>query len=237
MCKHEFLNSDDNGNYTCQSCNLPIHRFWMDTVPASLRLQREEIPAHFENEVDWNKVKELNMVSVIAHRPSERAAEMLSNLIRLDYEAHHGCPKQEHLIPVKEMTQDELAWTQFGEHTPELTGYFSLPHKNEKGEIDGKNYLFSGVHVNIYWDGTAIAIHRCWKYEDTRENSVSGKLHKRPKTKGMYSNDMTIRFYLLGCKHEYEEVSGQSVGLTLFRMEHAYKCKHCSHVYAVDSSD
>ena len=52
-------------------------------------------------------------------------------------------------------------------------------------------------------------------------------------------NHMTVKFYLLGCAHEYEErndLAGERKTL-LYRCEHLYECKNCGHWYIVDSSD
>lgn len=182
-------------------------------------------------------IKDL-MGEQLTQYPSERAVEMLEKIHKLDYACHHGSGATPDLMfPVKEATQRDLAWTEFGNHIPQFMGYASLPYIDKEGKPLG-GFGFAGCHFAVYWDGTAIAWNREWKYT---EHSLTKKRHPAPKggmwKNGRSRNDMTIRFYLLGCKHQYEEVSGESIGQTLFRMEHANKCKKCGHTYVVDSSD
>jgi hypothetical protein len=173
----------------------------------------------------------------ITEYPSERAVEMLERIHKLDYACHHGQATPDLMFPIKELNSSELAWTNFGNHEPQFIGYASLPYIDKNGKSVG-GFGFAGCHFVIYWDGTAIAWNREWKYTN---HSLTKKQHPEPKggmwKNGKSKNNMVVRFYLLGCQHKYQEVSGKSIRQTLFRMEHANKCKKCGHTYVTDSSD
>jgi len=50
-----------------------------------------------------------------------------------------------------------------------------------------------------------------------------------------------VKFYLIGCKHEYREMGRDEAAehniTGLFRTEHTHICDKCGHTYVVDSSD
>ena len=138
---------------------------------------------------------------------------------------------QADLIPIREITQEELANTLHASEMPEHSGYYSLPLLNTDGTRTGGFGYISAI-VDVYRDGTAIARTREWKYayrED--EPTPDGRKNETKR----FENHMTVRFYLLGCRHEYEE-RNDLFGGTLYSHDHYHVCKNCGHAYLVDSS-
>jgi len=143
------------------------------------------------------------------------------------------------LIPIRQATQEELAYTLF-DRTPCHTQVYEFPYLKPDGTPLGG---FGKQHAltHVYDDGTAIAILRCWKYDYTYDHEHKGCLDGNPvKCPGPMQNEMTIRFYLLGCNHEYREGSQDEAnerGITLLSMDHIHICDKCGHYTVFNSSD
>ncbi len=138
------------------------------------------------------------------------------------------------VIPIREVTQEDLANTLYAADMPEHSGYYSLPLLNTDGTRTG-GFGYVGAIVDVYGDGTAIARVREWKYA-YRDNEPTPDGRKPEVKRG--ENHMVVRFYLLGCKHEYEERPWEASekGITLYSHDHYHVCKKCGHSYLVDSS-
>jgi len=166
---------------------------------------------------------------------SPAATELLEKLKVIDHTVCRGGVDPENMVPVRELSPDDLAWTHFTD-TPAYQGVFTLPYLNEDGTPVG-GFGFAYCRVMVYNDGTAIALDRCWKYD---RMALDGKPNKENQPTPI-SNHMTVKFYLIGCKHEYREMGREEAaehGITgLFRTEHAHICDECGHTYTVDSSD
>ena len=209
----------------CEDCGLPLTRYILkDDVGSS---SYQYIP-------NWDEIESFFHVVIHDHdAASGYALEMVGKLIRIDHEARRNTVKKEHLIPIQQISNEQLAYTSFGTYEPQFTGYIALPNILIHSKKPGMG--FTGVQLMVFCNGTAIAFDRCWKYDySTINGTIDGKARRNRKNK---QNEMTVRFFLLGCKHEYKEVSGKEVGLNLFPMEHARKCKKCGHTYVVDTSD
>lgn len=160
------------------------------------------------------------------------AIDLVRRLEQISDSCHHSDVEAE-LIPIREITQEELADTMFASELPADTNYYSLPLLNKEGKrIGGFGYI--SAIVDVYRDGTAIARTREWKYAySENEGSLDGKNEVK-----LGPNHMTVKFYLLGCKHEYEERSWEAAekGITLYSHDHYHVCKNCGHSYVVDTS-
>jgi hypothetical protein len=159
--------------------------------------------------------------------------DFVRKLENLSSSCHTGTPCDP--IPVQEIDAKELASTMFVCELPEKTGYYSLPLLNVDGtRVGGFGYV--SAIVDIYRDGTAIARTREWK-NGYRPNEPTPDGKNRYCSKN--ENHMTARFYLLGCKHEYEERPdlAKEQGITLYSHDHYNSCKKCGHWFVVDSSD
>jgi len=159
------------------------------------------------------------------------ANDLVRRLELLSSSCHTGT--QAELIPIQEIDAQELANTMWASELPEHTNYYSLPLLNTDGtRVGGFGYI--SAIVDVYRDGTAIARTREWKngYRPD-EPTPDGKNRYCSKME----NHMVVRFYLLGCKHEYEERPDFGAGsIALYSHDHYYVCKKCSHSYLVDSS-
>ena len=167
------------------------------------------------------------------HEPSAAAQGLLEKLKAIDYATSHSGADPE-ILPVQELSQDDLAWTHFSD-LPAYQGIFTLPYLDEEGKPLG-GFAMSYCRVMIYDDGTAIAVNRCWKYD---RMALDGKPTQK---EGWHPNNkMTVKFYLIGCKHEYREMGRDEAAehniTGLFRTEHTHICDKCGHTYVVDSSD
>jgi hypothetical protein len=163
---------------------------------------------------------------------TDLAADMIEKLQNLSFHSCRDSSKCE-LIPIREINADELADTQFCE-SPEHVGFYCLPMLGRDGKPVG-GFGHMTARVEVYSSGTAVARVRDWKYAySENEASLDGKKEVR-----RTGNHMTVKFYLLGCKHEYEERNdlAQEKKTTLYRCEHLHSCKKCGHWYVVDSSD
>lgn len=161
------------------------------------------------------------------------ALEMIGRLEALS-ESCHRSDIQAELIPIREVSQEELADTMFGSELPEHTLHYSLPLLNADGTRTG-GFGYQSAIVDAYRDGTAVARTREWKYAySADEPTLDGS--RRETKRG--ENHMVVRFYLLGCKHEYEERSWEAAdkGITLYSHDHYHVCKNCGHSFVVDSS-
>jgi hypothetical protein len=139
------------------------------------------------------------------------------------------------VVPIREINQEELAGTMFASEMPDHTNYYSLPLLNTDGtRVGGFGYI--SALVDVYRDGTAVARTREWKYA-YRENEPTPDGRKPEVKRG--ENHMVVRFYLLGCKHEFEERPdlARDRGITLYSHDHYHVCKNCGHSFLVDSSD
>lgn len=172
---------------------------------------------------------------------TDAAQDMIGKLIALDNACDCNDPDEVsgHLIPIRQLTQDELAWTQFCE-TPCHAQNYQLPMLGpDKKPIGG--FCKQHAYVEVYADGTAIARLRCWKHDYTWDHEHKGCLDGNPsKSPGPCKNDMTVKFYLLGCKHEYREGSRDEAnerGIVLLSMDHIHICDDCGHYFVVNSSD
>lgn len=170
---------------------------------------------------------------------TDAAQEMIDKLEALSDACDYNDPAdiQPLLLPIRQLSQRDLARTRFCE-SPVHAQTYQLPLLKPDGTPlggFGKAYAF----VEVYQDGTAIARLRCWKYDYRYDHEHKGCLDGKPSKAPNSRNDMTVRFYLLGCKHEYEEQSHRAseFGLTLFRTDHLHICKNCGHRFVVDSSD
>lgn len=159
--------------------------------------------------------------------------DFVRRLENLSSSCHTGT--QAELIPIQEVDAQELANTMFASEMPEHTNYYSLPLLNMDGtRVGGFGYV--SAIVDVYRDGTAIARTREWK-NGYRPGEPT------PDGKNRYcsrmENHMVVRFYLLGCKHEYEERPdlAREQGVALYSHDHCHVCKKCGHSYLVDSSD
>jgi hypothetical protein len=160
------------------------------------------------------------------------AQEMIEKLDNLSFHACRDVSKAE-LIPIREISPEELADTSFCEE-PEHVGYYCLPMLGRDGKPLG-GFGHQTARVEVYRDGTAVARVREWKYAySENEGSLDGlkEVKRGP-------NSMIVKFYLLGCQHEYEERNDLAAEkkTTLYRCEHLHSCKKCGHWYVVDSSD
>ena len=155
--------------------------------------------------------------------------DFVRRLENLSSSCHTGA--QAELIPIREIDQQELANTMCASELPEKTGYYSLPLLNMDGtRVGGFGYV--SAIVDIYGDGTAVARTREWKNGYRQgEPTPDGKNRYCSKME----NHMVVRFYLLGCKHEYEE-RPDLAREPLYSHDHYYVCKRCAHSYLVDSS-
>jgi hypothetical protein len=119
---------------------------------------------------------------------------------------------------VKELTLDDLAWTNFCSYSPVATFYVQgiQPLKN----MDPESFT-----CHVYSDGEIVMFARTWKYDYNDKSRYA-----RPK--GSYKNDMTIRAYkVVACEHDDECVG------TPYNCYHEYRCKKCGYEHSVDSSD
>lgn len=136
------------------------------------------------------------------------------------------------VMPIVELDVGDLYNTQFGQ-VPVQSKIRALPYLNpEKTPVVG---IRAYVLVNVYADGTAIAIHKAWKYAySEKEPTLDGCPVKK-----QGKNECVVKFYLLGCKHEYEERNDLAIdyNITLLSMDHFVICKKCAHHYVVNSSD
>jgi len=170
--------------------------------------------------------------------PSEAAIEMLQKVAYLGHRCcrDHTQITKENLFPIEELDEKSLGYSHI-HCTPTFHVQAQLPYLGEDGLPIG-GFGFTYCSVNIYEDGTAIAIDRRWAYE---KMSIDGKPNKKDQPQNLNSNFMTVKFYLLGCKHVYNPMSQEDQekrGIRgLFRTEHAYLCEKCGHHYVVDSSD
>ena len=151
--------------------------------------------------------------------------------LELQSESCHIMDKPADLIPIREVTQEDLANTLYAADMPEHSGYYSLPLLNTDGTRTG-GFGYVGAIVDVYGDGTAIARTREWKYA-YREDEPTPDGRKPEVKRG--ENHMVVRFYLIGCKHEYEERNDLYEG-TLYSHDHYHVCNNCGHSYLVDSS-
>lgn len=161
--------------------------------------------------------------------------DMIQRLEEQSKSCHYSDSPMLDIIPIREVTQEDLANTLYASEMPEHSGHYSLPLLNTDGTRTG-GFGYANAIVDVYRDGTAIARTREWKYgfrpadptPDGRRNEVKRDVH----------NYMVVRFYLLGCKHEYEERNdlARSRGITLYSHDHYHVCKSCGHSYLVDSS-
>jgi hypothetical protein len=149
-------------------------------------------------------------------------------------ESCHRSDVQADLIPIREIGPEELANTLHASEMPEHSGYYSLPLLNTDGTRTGGFGYISSI-VDVYRDGTAIARTREWKYAYREDEPTPDgrRVRRRPG-----ANRMVVRFYLLGCRHEYEERPWEAAkkGITLYSHDHYHVCKNCGHSYLVDSS-
>lgn len=160
------------------------------------------------------------------------ATALVRRLELLSSSCHTGT--QSELIPIREICAQELANTLWASELPEHTNYYSLPLLNTDGtRVGGFGYV--SAIVDVYRDGTAIARTREWKYA-YREDEPTPDGSRREVKRG--ENHMVVRFYLLGCRHEYEERPWEAAdkGITLYSHDHYHVCKNCGHSYLVDSS-
>lgn len=164
-----------------------------------------------------------------------KAAELMIQQLDAQDAALSDGELLENILPIRELSPMELAYTKFGEN-PAQTLIRQLPYlKPDKTQAGEWNRAYCLVHV--YNDGTAIAISREWKYAYRADQmTLDGNPVKSP---GVGKNDMTIKFYLIGCKHEYEEQSynAKDYGVSLLSMDHLHVCKHCKHQFVVNTSD
>jgi len=124
---------------------------------------------------------------------------------------------------VKELTLDDLAWTNFCSYSPVATFYV-------QGIQPLKDMDPVSLTCHVYSDGEIIMFARTWKYD---YNIVPGQVsrYSNPK-KGSYKNDMVIRAYkVVACEHDDECVG------TPYNCYHEYRCKKCGYEHSVDSSD
>jgi len=158
--------------------------------------------------------------------------DMIHLLEEQSESCHTDTPAE--LIPIREVTQEDLANTLWSNERAEHTDYYSLPLLNTDGtRVGGFGYI--SAIVDVYRDGTAVARTREWKYA-YRDNEPTPD-GRKPEVK-REENHMVVRFYLLGCKHEYEERNdlAKKEGITLYSHDHYHVCKNCGHSYLVDSS-
>lgn len=168
------------------------------------------------------------------------AKEMIERLDALDVACHKGDDTTSLLLPVTELSSEELAWTSFSDRAVE-TKTRQLPYVNAEGKPIGA-FSRAFVVVDVYSDGTAIARHRTWAYDYYYDHQMPNVLTldgKPKKSPGAGKNHMTVKFYLLGCKHEYEERNDRAAefNLTLFHCDHLNICKKCGHRFVTNSSD
>ena len=161
------------------------------------------------------------------------ANDLVRRLCQLSYSCH--VDQHSELIPIREITQEDLANTLWSNERAEHTDYYSLPLLKTDGTRAGGFGYISAI-VDVYRDGTAIARTREWKYA-YREDEPTPDGRKSEVKRG--ENHMVVRFYLLGCKHEYEERNdlARERGITLYSHDHYHVCKKCGHSFLVDSSD
>jgi len=169
---------------------------------------------------------------------SERAQGTIDQLTALTEACNCNDPDEvsRFQFPVKRLTNEELAYTQFCEQ-PALSQTFQLPMILPDGTPVG-GFAKQFLKVNVYQDGTAIGWHRCWKYDyrwdHENKMTVDGKpVQCPPPTNGVSHNTMVVRFYLIGCDHDYHEVYNKGN----MRCDHTYECNVCHHRYTVNSSD
>lgn len=97
-------------------------------------------------------------------------------------------------VPIREVTQEDLASTLYASEMPVYTGHYSLPLLNtDKKRAGGFGYI--SAIVDVYRDGTAIARTREWKYAYREDEPTPDG--RKPEVK-REDNHMTVRFYLLG---------------------------------------
>lgn len=172
--------------------------------------------------------------------PTPAADALLELVLAQDKVASHM--DWEHWKPlpeVREIDQDELGNTVFCTHTPVYTGCWHFPVIRR-----GKPVSHALCHANIFWNGTGVIFYRTWKWDNGSRHSWSldGKYHRLRGphfVQGMPRNKMTVRIYLFGCQHDYEERNDRAgeLGVTLFSHDHLRICRKCGHHFVVDSSD
>ena len=164
---------------------------------------------------------------------SEKAQQMINALDEQDSLLEQG--KLVDVMPIVELNTQELYQTKFGTQ-PVESKIRKLPYLNpDKRQVGAWGWDY--VQVNVYEDGTAIAVSRGWLYAyRSDEMTLDGCPKISPKP---MKNECVVKFYLLGCKHEYEEQShnAQEYGVTLLSMDHLHVCKKCKHQFVVNTSD
>lgn len=166
--------------------------------------------------------------------PATETNDMIQRLEEQSKSCHYSDSPMLDIIPIREVTPEDLANTLYASEMPEHSNYYSLPLlKTDGTRVGGFGYI--SAIVDVYRDGTAIARTREWKYA-YRENEPTPDGRKPEVKRG--ENHMVVRFYLLGCKHEYEERPWEASekGITLYSHDHYHVCKKCGHSYLVDSS-
>jgi len=166
---------------------------------------------------------------------SDEAVAMLQKLAKIHSVVNCEGVAQEDLIPVTELTEEGLGYCNLND-TPTFQANVMLPYLNPDGTPIG-GFGYAHVLVHIYNDGTAVGIHRCWKYE---RMTLDGKPNHEDKPVGPSTNHMTIKFYQLGCVHEYRGMTAEEIAerdIHLFHCDHANICEKCGHSFVVNSSD
>lgn len=169
-----------------------------------------------------------------------KADDTIEKLDSLERACETGLDATEFLLPIVELDAEDLANTKFSEK-PVDSRIRSLPYLNTEGKHIGV-WSRAYVLVNVYEDGTAIAIQRTWKYDyayDHMRNNAMTLDGSPTKSPAPMKNEMTVKFYLIGCKHEYAEQSSNAkdFGIVLLSMDHLHVCSKCGHKYVVNTSD
>jgi hypothetical protein len=161
---------------------------------------------------------------------------IIEKLKKLDEVCQFNEPEEveKHLVPIQRLSNEELADTKFHE-IPAHEEYYHLPYLKPDGKPVG-GFGKALCRCLCYSDDTAIAVGRFWNYDYSYDHEIKMSLDAKPIKKDNRA-EMEVRFYLLGCKHEYEEKPGSTKNLNLFRTEHLHVCSKCDHYYVVDSSD
>ena len=164
---------------------------------------------------------------------SEKAQQMIDVLDKQDVMLEKG--EMVDVMPIVELNVQDLYRTSFGTQ-PVESKTRKLPYLNpDKRQTGAWSHAY--VQVHVYQDGTAIAIHKGWLYAySENEMTLDGCPKKAPKP---MTNECVVKFYLLGCNHEYEEQShhAKDYGVTLLSMDHLHVCKKCNHQFVVNTSD
>ena len=151
-----------------------------------------------------------------------------------DHPVYQELKEEKYPSFIKEISVNELIYTNFGNKSPLASMVCSIPYMNKERKPYENGPQWYPV-VNFYSDGTAIGYYRTYKYEYT-DNLLLTKKFKKLKNK----NPIVIRYFAIGCLHKYRSMTSLEVkdkNISLFHCDNAYICDLCKHFYVVNSSD